>query len=120
MKRVFKSFCVFFALIIVVFITTSCMNDTSGCKYELTSVSWSTEQNGGSCVSLSFDDENAYLTAKSGNDEISINGKYALDDESFVIFNTAYPENLRFYYELNGENLSLTYCEGTIVLKQQK
>lgn len=115
-----KKFFMFFILMIFVFVMTSCMSDTSGCKYELTASSWSAEQKGGSSVSLSFDDENAYLTAKSGNDEVNIDGKYAADSESFVIFNTAYPENFRFYYELNGENLSLTYCEGTIVLKRQK
>ena len=120
MKIIFKSFCAFFYLLTVAFFLTSCMSDTSGCKYELTSSSWSSVQKGGSYVSLSFEDENAYVTAKSGDDEISINGKYAADNESFVIFNTAYSENFRFYYELNGENLNLTYCEGTIVLKRQK
>lgn len=120
MKNIIKKLSVIFLLLSVILSLTACMTDTSGCKYELLSSSWSAVQKGGSEISLMFDDENAYLTAKSGNDEIKINGKYVSDDTSFIIFNTAYPENYRFFYELNGENLSLTYCGDTIVLVRQK
>ena len=68
----------------------------------------------------SYDLDNKYFDARLTDDEINIIGKYVADNESFVVFNTSYPENFKFYYELNGENLSLTYGDGTIVLKRQK
>ncbi len=120
MKRLFKSLFVFIALSFITILYASCTTDTTGYQYELTSSHWSAEEKGSSHMYLYFDDENAYLTAKSGNDEINIIGKYLADNESFVVFNTSYPENFKFYYELNGENLSLTYGDGTIVLKRQK
>ena len=120
MKKIFKSIFAIVVMLLILITYTSCTTDTTGCVFELTSSHWSTEQKGGSYIILDFDEQKAYLTAKSSDDEIKISGRYVIDDNSFVIFNDYYSESFKFYYEVNGENLSLSYGEGAIVLKREK
>ena len=73
-----KFFAVF--VCIICFIFCSCTADTSGESYELTSENWHGVLKGGAEVSLSFSDNTAKLTLKSGEDKITIDGLYVIDD----------------------------------------
>ncbi len=103
----------------ICFILCSCTANTSGQSYELTSEKWCTTLKGGAEVSLEFSENTAVLKLKSGEDEITINGLYAIDDSCFIIFNQEFKQSYSFNYTVNGETLVLDYCGNQIEIKKQ-
>lgn len=97
----------------------SCTADTSGEIYEITSEKWYGKLDGGAEVSLEFSDKTAQLTLKSGEDKITINGLYVVDDSSFVIFNEEFKQSYIFNYTVNGSKLMLDYCSNQIEIEKQ-
>ena len=112
-----KFFAVF--VCIICFIFCSCTADTSGESYELTSESWHGVLKGGAEVSLSFSDNTAKLTLKSGEDEITIDGLYVIDENSFIIFNQEFKQSYNFDYTVSGDKLTLGYCGNQIEIEKQ-
>ena len=113
-----KKLSVVFALI-VCFSLCSCTADTSGESYELTSEKWHGVLKGGAEISLEFSQNTAQLTLKSGENEIVINGLYAIDDSCFIIFNQEYKQSYSFNYTVNGSKLLLDYCGNQIEIEKQ-
>lgn len=106
-------------MILICFFFCSCTADTSGESYELTSEKWHGVLKGGAEVSLEFSQNTAQLTLKSGEDEIVINGLYAIDDSYFIIFNQEYKQSYSFNYTVNGSKLLLDYCGNEIEIEKQ-
>ena len=104
---------------IICFIFCSCTADTSGESYELTSENWHGVLKGGAEVSLSFSDNTAKLTLKSGEDEITIDGLYVIDENSFIIFNQEFKQSYNFDYTVSGDKLTLSYCGNQIEIEKQ-
>ncbi len=115
MKKLFA-----FVLIISCLALCSCTTDTSGESYELTSEKWYGKLKGGAEVSLEFSENAANLKLKSGNDEIAIKGYYAIDDNSFMIFNDEFKQSYSFGYTVNGNKLNLKYCQNEIEIEKVK
>lgn len=114
MKKLFV-----FILCVICLTLCSCTADTLGQSYELTSEKWHGELKGGAEVSLEFDDNTAKLTLKSGEDEITINGLYAIDESCFIIFNQEFKQSYSFNYTVNGSKLVLDYCGKEIEIEKQ-
>ena len=112
-----KFFAVFVCIICFTF--CSCTADTSGESDELTSENWHGVLKGGAEVILSFSDNTAKLTLKSGEDEITIDGLYVIDENSFIIFNQEFKQNYNFDYTVSGDKLTLGYCGNQIEIEKQ-
>lgn len=113
-EKVFCCFCLY-----NLFYFCSCTADTSGESYELTSENWHGVLKGGAEVSLSFSDNTAKLTLKSGEDEITIDGLYVIDENSFIIFNQEFKQSYNFDYTVSGDKLTLGYCGNQIEIEKQ-
>lgn len=105
-------------LIVICMTFTSCMADTTGYSYELTSSEWGATLKGGAEVKLSFNEDTALLSLQNGDLKSEIKGKYIADETDFVIFVPEIAQNYGFEYTPKGNTLELKYGEHTITLEK--
>ena len=108
-----------FLLTSAIIMLTGCSSDVSGSIAELISCSRSAELESGAEVRLDFAEDTARLEIESGEERTVIEGKYIADDESFVVFMPEIGQNYCFSYKPMGEELLLSYGEGSVILKNE-
>lgn len=113
-----KKILIFLILLMVILIFSSCTTNTSGYTYELITQNWTYNGKNNTKLNLKFDNNVAKLTAFSNNKTTVINGKYLIDNNSFIIYQDNKFQTYKFNYEIKGDYLILSYNEDFIKLSK--
>lgn len=110
--------CVPIAVIILCcgILLSGCTRSVRSACDELCMARWGARQENGNSLELFFDGSEAFFSAWNSVFNLSVNGVYTADDETFVIFDEVTQMPFHFSYLLHGDSLELTYRGSTVIL----
>ena len=109
----------FFLLIAAVMCLASCTRVLNSPADELRLYAWEYESDNGSCVSLQFDDTNAYLTIENDTDSLTLSGLCIATDDRLTICDDDSGLHYSFCYQLYGDRVELSVNGGVLSLEKQ-
>lgn len=118
MRGIFMRVTALCAIVSCAVCLASCTRVINSASDELRMYRWSCEEENGCCVTLRFDDTDAYLHIENDAYTLDIGGLCAADKDSLTICDNESGNHYTFGYHLYGDRVELS--AGTGVLKLHK